>query len=182
MPLTVQPLPFGLRDVQLKPVVAGVAGSTVDLPIARTFSFSEVESFEELAGDDVVAASHGGGPTVDWSLEAGGISLEAYQVLAGGIVASSGTTPAQKKTYTKLTTDVRPYFQCEGQAISDSGGDVHCIVYRCKADGSLDGEFGQGAFWLTSCSGKGYGNLIASASPGLKLYDFIQNETAIAIT
>lgn len=182
MPLTTHALPFGLRDVKLKPIndATGVAGAGVDLPVSRTFSFAESEDFEELQGDDTTAASHGAGPTVEWELEAGGLNFEAYKVMAGGTITESGVSPAQKKVYSKLVTDARPYFQTEGQAISDSGGDVHCVVYRCKADDSLEGEFSNGSFFLTSASGKGYGDTVGT-TPTNKLYDFVQNETAIAI-
>lgn len=182
MPLTTHPLPFGLRDVKLKPITGvNTLGTAIDLPVARTFSFSETEEFEELQGDDVTAASHGSGPVVEWELESGGLPFEAFRAMAGGTVTESGTTPAQQKTYSKLATDARPYFQIEGQAISDSGGDVHGIVYRCKADGSLEGEFGNGAFFLLSASGKGYGDTVGE-TPTNKLYDFVQNETAVAIS
>lgn len=181
MPLTTHALPFGLRDVKLKPITAGnVLGAAIDLPVARTFSFSESEDFEELQGDDITAGSHGKGPQVEWSLESGGLPFEAFRCMAGGTITESGVTPSQKKVFSKLATDSRPYFQPEGQAISDSGGDVHGIVYRCKADGSLEGEFGNGAFFLLSADGKGYGDTVGT-TPTNKLYDFVQNETAIAI-
>jgi hypothetical protein len=175
-------LPYGLRDVKITPLGADgkTPGTPIDLPVARTFSFSETEDFEELAGDDQKQATHGAGPVVEWSLESGGISLEAYAAIAGGTVTTSGVTPAQVKTYKKKTTDVRPSFKVEGQAISDSGGDLHGIVYRAKADGSLEGEMAQGAFWLSSASGKGYGSLEAASLD--ELYDFVQNETAVAIS
>lgn len=181
MPLG-QALPFGLRDVKLTPLGANGAtpGTAVDLPVSRTLSFSEDEDFEDLRGDDTLVASHGSGPTVSWDLEAGGISLEAYAVMAGGTVTSSGTTPAQKKTYSKAITDGRPYFKIEGQSINDNGGDFHCVIYRAKATESLEGEMADGSFWLTAASGKGYGSL--EATPLGKVYDFVQNETAVAIT
>lgn len=175
-------LPFGLRDVQLTPFTTDAAtayATGIDLPVARTFSFSETEDFEELEGDDTKVASHGAGPTLEWDLESGGLPFEAYQIMAGGTITSEGTTPNMEKVYSKLANDSRPYFKAEGQAISDSGGDVHGIVYKAKADGSLEGEFGQGAFFLTSASGKAYGSTVA-ADVG-KLYDFVQNETAVAI-
>lgn len=170
-------LPYGLRDVQLRAISSAgvVATVAIDLPVARTLSFSETEDFEELRGDDRVQAAHGNGPTCEWEFEAGGISLEAYAAFAGGTVTSSGTTPAIKKTYNKKVTDARPYVQIEGQAISDNGGDLHGLIYRAKADGSLEGEMGDGAFWLTSASGKGY------ADAGDNVYDFIQNETVTPI-
>lgn len=172
-------LPFGLRQVVLTPIKADGTVDTankVTLPASRTFSFKETEDFEELTGDDSTIASHGSGPIVEWELEAGGVSLKVWKVLAGGTVTTTGTTPATVNTYTKLTTDSRPYFQVEGQAISDSGGDFHTVVYRCKADGDLEGNSEGGSFRLTSASGKGYGDLTTK-----KLYDFVQNEAVTAI-
>lgn len=181
MPLTNHPLPFGLRDVKLSPISSSnVVGTAIDLPVARTFSFAESEDYETLEGDDITVASVGSGPTVGWELESGGMPFEAYRAMAGGTITETGTTPAQSKVFSKLVTDARPYFQTEGQAISDSGGDVHGIVYRCKADGDLEGEFGNGAFFLLSASGTGFGDTVG-ASPTNKLYEFVQNETAIAI-
>jgi hypothetical protein len=174
-------LPFGLRDVKLTPLGADGAtpGTAVDLPVSRTLSFSETEDFEELRGDDAVEASHGSGPIVEWDLESGGISLEAYAVMAGGTVATAGVTPAQIKTYEKATTNARPYFKIEGQSINDNGGDFHAVIFRAKADGSLEGEMADGSFWLSSASGKGYGSLEAGTLG--KVYRFVHNETAAAI-
>lgn len=178
MALAVNALPFGLREIKLRAIdAAGVVSVTsVKLPASRTFKFSETEAFETLTGDDVTLASHGAGPVVEWSLEAGGISVDAYKVFAGGAVTTSGTSPASVKTYGKKRTDARPYFEVEGRAISDSGGDVHCIVHQCKADGSLEGEFTGGSFFLTAAAGKGYGDPTTD-----KLYEFVHNETAIAV-
>jgi len=182
MPLDTHALPFGLRDVKLFPIdLADYSiGVGVDLPVAQTFSFSDTEDFETLKGDDTTVASRGQGPSVEWELDSGGIPFEAYKIMAGGAISTSGTTPNQIKTFTKMATDSRPYFQVEGQAISDSGGDVHCIVYRCIADDSLEGEFGNGAFFVTQASGHGYGDILGNAPTG-KLYEFVQNETATAI-
>ena len=179
MPRSGNVLPFGLRDVKLYPLLANGLRDTankVDLPVSRVFSFSETEDFEELQGDDVTAASHGSGPIVEWELEAGGISFSAWKILAGGTTTASGTTPNEKLVYTKLNTDSRPYFEVEGQAISDSGGDFHMVVYKCKADGDLEANLENGSFTLTAASGKGYGQ----DSTG-KLYDFVQNESVTAI-
>lgn len=179
MALASYSLPFGLRDVKITPIKADGTLDTpnkVDLPAARTFSFTETEDFTELDGDDRKIAAHGGGPVVEWELEGGGISLEVWKALSGGTVVSAGVTPAAKKTFTKLTTESRPYFQVEGQAISDSGGDFHAVVYRCKADGDLEAEMSNGEFTLTSASGKGFGDLTSN-----KLYEFVHNETEIPI-
>jgi hypothetical protein len=170
-------LPYGLRDVKITPLEDdNTLGTSVDLPNSRTFSFEENEDFEELRGDDKVVAQRGQGATVSWELESGGISLEAYAVMAGGTVVVSGTTPAVKKTYTKKSTDSRPRFQVEGQALSESGGDFHVVLYNCKATESLSGELSDGAFWLTSGSGTAIGHPETD-----EVYDFVDNETAAAI-
>ena len=181
MALASPSLPFGLRDVKVFPIDDdGNVGSGVDLPAAQTFSFKEAETYEILKGDDLNLASHGGGPTVTWELESGGISLEAYQVIMGGSIATAGVSPNLVKTYTKGALDQRPYFQVEGQAISDSGGDMHCVVFRCKADGGFDGSFANAKFWVSKATGTGFGNVQTGGD--LKLYEFVQNETATAIS
>lgn len=181
MALAAKALPFGLRDVKLIPlgVDGATPGTAVDLPVSRTLSFAESEDFEELKGDDQTEASHGAGPIVEWSLEGGGISLEAWATMAGGTVTTTGTTPDIVKTYKKNVSEARPYFKAEGQSINDNGGDFHCVIYRAKADGSLSGEMANGSFLLTSASGKGYGSLEAGFEGDS--YDFIHNETETAI-
>lgn len=184
MALTTIPLPYGLRDVKLTAYTdAGattLAGTSVDLPNARTFSFSEAEEFVELRGDDNLVTTRGKGASVEWDLEGGGISLEALKVMTGGTITETGTTPAQKKSFKKLATDTRPYFKVEGQIISDSGGDVHCVLDRCRVTDKIEGEFSDGEFFLTGASGAALGSNIASRV-GV-LYEFVHNETAVAIS
>lgn len=176
-------LPFGLRDIKLIPYTDAsatvLAASMVDLPYARTLSFSEAEDFEDLRGDDELITSHGSNAWVEWQLESGGISLEAWAVLSGGEVTVSGVSPNVVKRYRKRTTTQKPSFMLVGQSISDSGGDVHCVMYRCKVTDNLEGEFGDNAFFLTAGSGMGYG----SRRPGEDglLYDFVQSETITSI-
>lgn len=184
MALATVPLPYGLRDVKVQKLSddgTTLVGGQIDLPYARTFNFKDTEDFEELRGDDTQVATHGAGPVVEWELESGGLSYEAVSTMFGGTVTTSGVTPNLKKRWRKLITDTRPYFRCEGQSISDSGGDVHGVVYRCKATDDFEGEFGDGSFFLTKGKGQGMGNLIAGADFGA-LYDFVQNESITAIT
>jgi hypothetical protein len=183
MPLTTIPLPYGLRDVKITPYsdAAGstLAGTSIDFPYSRTFSFTEAEDFEELRGDDKVVTTRGKGASVSWELEGGGLSFEAVAAMYGGTVTTTGTTPAQVKTWKKKVTDVRPWFKVEGQSISDSGGDVHGVVYKCRATDDLSGEFGDGAYFLTGASGSGVPATLTGNVD--TLYDFIHNETAVAI-
>lgn len=178
MAVATNQLPYGLRDVMVYPldIVSEAPAAGVDLPAARILSFSEAEEYEELRGDDKLIALKGKGPKVEWELEQGGISFAAYTVMVGGTVTTSGTTPAIKNTLHKKTTDARPYFRIEGQAISDSGGDFHCTIYKCRSDSTVEGKLEDGTFWLTHMSGSGIGLLSND-----DLYEFVQNETAAAI-
>jgi len=177
MAIATTALPYGMRDVRLTPVADdGSLGTPVDLPAAQTLSFSEAEEFEELRGDDAIIAIRGKGPKVEWTLEAGGISLGAYKVIAGGTLTLTGTTPNQIRKVSKLVTDVRPYFKAEGQSISDSGGDFHSILYKARAATNIEGGHADGTFWITKCGGTAIGRISDGA-----LYDFVQNETAVAI-
>lgn len=175
-------LPYGLREVQVIPL--GVGGATpatpIKLPLSRTLEFADTEEFNQLRGDDGVAASHGNGTTVTWSLESGGISYEAYAAMAGGAVTTTGVAPAVVKTYKKKVTDNRPYFKIKGRALGDTGGDTQAIIYRCKATGDIGGSFADGEFFLTSAEGEGYGSLEAGALTD-SAYDFVGSETAAAL-
>jgi hypothetical protein len=176
-------LPFGMRQVRLTPYTdvsaTALSASSVSLPNSQVFSFTETEDFEDLRGDDRLQTSHGKGPQIDWELTAGGISLDAYFVLAGGQAPiTTGTTPNQVKTYRKLVTDQRVPFKAEGRAISDNGGDMHAIVYRAKTTGDIAGSFEDGKFFLTNAKGTGYASLI---TPVDAVYDFVQNETPAVI-
>lgn len=183
MSLSTTPLPYGLRDVKLTRYTSDAAttleASSVDLPNSRTFSFSETEEFTELRGDDKVVTTRGKGAAVEWDLEAGGLSFEVLRVLAGGTIIESGVTPTQVKTFTKKATDSRPFFKVEGQAISDSGGDLHTVLDLCRSTGSIEGEFADGEFFLTSGSGAALPSRITGRED--TIYEFIQNETITAI-
>lgn len=181
-PLSSTALPYGIRDCKLTPYTdaAGtVLGSTsIDLPNMQTFSFSETEEFQELRGDDRVVTTRGQGAQVEWSLEAGGVDIRVWAILTGGTVTESGTAPNRKVTARKRSSDNRPFFRLEGQAISDSGGDVHAIVYRCRANSNIEGSFSDGEFFITSASGLGLPLMDEDFD---LLYDFVQNEVKEAI-
>jgi hypothetical protein len=177
MPISTTPLPYGLRDVKVALLDStDTPGTKVDLPVAQTFSFGEAEEFQELRGDDKIVAIRGKGPKVSWELEAGGISLQAYVVIAGGTLSLTGVTPNQIRKVNKKVTDARPYFYVEGQAISDSGGDFHAKLYKCRADADIEGELKDGEFAMLSLSGTGIGHGTTD-----DLYDLIHNETTTVI-
>lgn len=178
-------LPFGIRDIKVIPYTDMTAteleDTMVDFPYARTLSFTESEDFEDLRGDDQLVTSHGSGAWVEFEIEGGGISLEALAVLNGGEVTASGIAPARTKRYRKRVTDQKPWFCIIGQSISDSGGDLHTIIYRAKITDNIEGEFADQEFFMPTASGKGFGSWRPGAEFGT-LYDFLQQETITAIT
>lgn len=176
-------LPYGLRDVKLTRYTdetATVLDTTpIDLPVSRTLTFSETEDFSQLRGDDEVVANHGAGPIIEWELESGGISFEAWTVFSGGDLIESGLSPNRKRRLRKNVQQSRPEFKIEGQIISDSGGDLHAEIWRAKVTDKLEGSFNDSEFMLTHASGQGLGSKLA-ANLG-DLWDMTQNETIDSI-
>lgn len=182
-------LPYGIRDIKFRQYTdatcTALQAEIVDLPVSRTLSFKETEDFNQLEGDDEIVATHGAGPQVEWELESGGISLKAWSVMTGATYDASATRRVLKKN----TSQSRPYFYIEGQVISDSGGDIHCEIFRAKMNDDLEGEFAYGEFMVTSCSGVGYGSLmeILTGDDATEilvgdLYRFVQNDDVTTIS
>jgi hypothetical protein len=172
-------LPYGLRDVKVATLDnAGVKGTLVDLPNAQTFEFQESTETQELRGDDVVVAQRTTVSGVEWTLDSGGISFEAYSVIAGGTVSSTGVTPNVIKKWRRMGTDSYPDFYLEGQAMSESGGDNHTIIHRAKAN-QISGSHTDQEFWVSHAEGTGIATLTA-ANVGA-VWDMVANETATTI-
>lgn len=176
MALAVTRLPYGLRDVKVATLDnAGVKGSLVDLPNAQTFEFEESTTTQTLRGDDATAASRTTVDGIDWTLEAGGISFEAMSIIAGGVVASTGTTPAVIKTWVRLGTDSYPDFYLSGLALSESAGDHITKIHRAKAS-KISGSHTDGEFWVSHAEGTGIATLTV-ADVG-KVWTMQADETA----
>lgn len=176
-------LPFGIRQTKITPYTTPQAvtlGTGALYGNARTLSFEEAEDYEELRGDDKVIAIVGLGATVEWEMENGGIDVIAFKTINGGASVTTGTTPAQVTTYTKKVTDARPYFQAEGRAVSDLGGDFNVRLIRCRASEGVTGELADGAFWLSGASGVALPALLTGKVD--VLYEFVLNETAVPLT
>lgn len=160
-------MPFGLRDVKLTHSTLG----QVDLPAAQTLKFGERMRSGELSGDDKLQAVVSFSEAVEWELEAGGISLEAYSVLTGRTSTTSGTTPNRSYYLSASAQQAMPYVKIYGKALGASTDDVHCKIFKAKVT-SIEGTFSDGEFWVTSCKGLA----IDDGTNGI--FQFIQNETA----
>lgn len=176
-------LPYGIRDAKLTPYTDAqgtvLDTESVDLPNMQTLSFSESEEFQELRGDDKLITTRGQGAQVDWSLEAGGISIKAWAIMSGGSVIESGLTPNRKIILRKKATDARPFFRIDGRIVSDSGGDIHVRIYRCRCNDTIEGDFADGEFFVTNASGVGLPLLDDTND---YLYDIIRYESHQVLT
>ena len=87
--------PYGLNDVKL---YDDDGTNEVDLPVSATLKFTPRVGSGELYGDDGLQAVAGSVEALEWELEAGGISLEAWAKLSGLSVTEAGTTPNRTMT------------------------------------------------------------------------------------
>jgi hypothetical protein len=162
--------PFGLHDIKLVPATGG----EVDLPAAQTLKVTPRLTSGELSGDDSLVAVAAFVEAAEWELEAGGITLAAYAVLAGKTVTVSGTTPNAYSTMNMAAGDRMPYIKIYGQALGVGIDDLHVKLYKAKCM-KLEGELKEGAFLITKCSG------IAVQLAGSGIWDWVQNETSTAL-
>ena len=161
--------PFGIRDIKLTPISGG---TQVDLPNERTLSFSERLVSGELRGAGKTVAVVSEVDAVEFSLEAGGISLEAYALMSGRTAVESGTTPNKTNTLNGDGAERYPYFKVYGKSLGDGDDDIHVKLYKCKLTGGIEGSLADGEFWVTACSGI----CIDNGTNGI--WDIVQHETA----
>jgi hypothetical protein len=179
MAIAVLRLPYGLRDVKVATLDnTGVKGTLVDLPAAQTLEFQEETASQVLRGDDTTIAQRVTIDNVSWTLESGGISLEAYVVIAGGTLTTTGTTPSVVKKWRRMGTDAYPDFFLEGQSMSESSGDDHIVFHRAKAT-QISGTHQDQEFWVSHAEGNAIATLTV-ANVGA-VWDMVANETVAPI-
>jgi len=164
--------PFGINEIKL----ANTTGTTqVALPFDRTMQFSERLVSGELRGSGKTVAVVSEVDAVEFSLEAGGISLEAYALMSGRTVVESGTTPTRINTLTSTGAARFPYFLLYGKSLGDGDDDVHIKLWKCKLTSGIEGSLADGEFFVTACSGV----CIDDGTNGI--FDIVQNETATTL-
>ncbi|MFP4344254.1 MAG: hypothetical protein ACLFU8_06150 [Anaerolineales bacterium] len=162
--------PFGLHDLKL----TNMAGdSQVDLPYAQTLQFKERLVSGELRGDGKTVAVVSEVDAVEASLEAGGISLEAYALMTGRTASESGSTPNRVNTLTGSGAERLPYFKVYGKSLGDGDDDVHVKLYKCKLTDGLEGNLADGEFLMSNA-----GSIICIDDGTNGIWDIVQNETA----
>lgn len=159
--------PFGLHAVRL------VSGATVvDLEAARTMKFTPRLQSGELMGNDAIQAVAANIIALDWSLEEGGIPLEAYALITGWTLTESGSTPNRINTLPFELGTAMPWFKIYAQVLGGEGtDDLHVLIYRAKVT-SIDGQFQGGQFYVTSMTG------VALRDSGGDFVEAIAHETS----
>ena len=171
---------LGINDAKISKLLTDTALATtydvpVDVPGIQSLKVNPKFLEKELKGDEQILDVYSKLVSVDWSFEGAKISLPALAILIGGTVISEGITPTGKQTYNVKTTDRPPFFKIEGQSTYTDAGDIHVILYKCKAskaDYELKGE----DYAIVSASGRGIGTAFTG-----DIKDIIINETAVDI-
>lgn len=92
------------------------------------------------------------------------------------VVLSGGEYPlSPRQTYTLKSDDVPAYFKLAGKADYTDAGDVHVVLYKCKAT-SVEYELQGEEYALVTASGKAIGTMNDK-----KVKDVVINETATPI-
>jgi hypothetical protein len=162
---------YGLHDIKL----TNLAGTTqVDLPAAQTMTWNETIVSDSLRGDDKIVSTNSFVEGGEFTLEAGGISLEAYALMTGETVVSAGSTPNRTVTLTRTAGKAFPWMKVYGRALGDNGDGVHVKLRKAKLT-SLEGNMTGQEFYIT----KAGGIFIADSSD--QLYDIVKLETDAAL-
>lgn len=143
----------------------------VDVPGIRRLRVSPSFVEKELRGDEAVLDTYSKLESIEWSFENAKISLDALAILLGGEV----TGDTGKQTYTLKSDDVPAYFKLVGKADYTDAGDIHVVLYKCKAT-SVEYELQGEEYAVVTASGKAIGTV-----NNKKVKDVIINETATEI-
>ena len=141
--------PYGIREIK---IISADDSQVASLPASQKLDFSERfasaerNNYEGLVGVNTLLEA------VEWSLEAGGISLDAHALLMGAAVDVAGSTPNVRRSIRRRALDAMPYVKIYGRAVGDAGDAVHVLLFRCQVT-SMEGSLAGQSFYVTSCSG-----------------------------
>jgi len=183
MTLTKEAGLLGLDDVKIFEVTADTSqtltyGSAVDVPGMQNIELSPSYIQKPLMQDEEIDGYYSKLKSISWSFANAKVSLDALNILEGGSITSSGTTPNQKHTFTLTDTSEPKYFKLEGKInySSDAIGDFHLVLYKCKAL-SVQVEYKAQNYAVISASG-----IAIPTVNNSKIRDYVVNETAAPIS
>lgn len=180
MALVKESLVLGLNDAKISELLSDDStaltyDAAVDVPGITALTVNPIFDEKELRGDEKILDHMTKLVAIDWSFENVKISLDALAILEGGTVETDGATPAETHTYTVKDTDQPGYFKLEAKSDYTDVGDVHVVLFKCKAN-SVDVSFIGEDYAKVSVAGKAIGTV----NDG-KIRDIIFNETAAEI-
>jgi hypothetical protein len=173
---------YGVADVKIFPLTADsdtatTYGTAIDVPGIQDLKMTPNYVEKSLQGDDATIESDTKLSDIDFTVQHAKISLEVLEVIEGGTITESGSTPNQVKEYLQTTASKPEYFKLEAQVrfVDTGAADVHMILHKCKA-GKVDVEVKGDDYAVVSFSGKAIGTLFGGKVKSIKI-----NETEAAI-
>jgi len=134
--------PFGLHSI----VVTNISGaSQVSLPTANRMMVKERLQTGEAEGDDKLAAIASTVLAAEWELETKGISLEAWAIMTGRTLTTTGSSPNEIKSMVQDGSERMPYFKIYGKSLGEGDDDVHVLLFKCKITDGIEftNQFGE---------------------------------------
>jgi len=167
---------LGINDAKIFKLLTDTSetltyGTPVDVPGIRRLRVSPNFIEKELRGDEAVLDTYSKLDSIEWSFENAKISLDALAIMIGGEV----TEDTGRQTYTLKSDDVPAYFKLVGKSDYTDAGDVHVVLYKCKAT-SVEYELQGEEYAMVTASGKAIGTV-----NNKKVKDVVINETATDI-
>jgi hypothetical protein len=162
--------PFGLNQIKVK-----IGATLITLQAAQVMNFTPRMIGGELKGNDHIVTVGAAVEALEWSLENGGLQLDAYALMTGWTATESGSTPNKVNTLTAHVGTAMPYFTIYGKVLGSGLDDVHVKIFKAKITGNIEGQFQGGEFHIDKMSG------IAVEDAVLGLFQLVQNETAAAL-
>lgn len=149
--------PFSIEDLEVATLSGDTPGSAVDLFGVSSFNWDVEADSEQLRGDDQVLYTEIFGKRVTWSATWGAYGPDGLDVIDGGSVGTSGTTPNEIVTYTMSATPTSEYFEVTALARAADGGGFEAMVLKAKATRGPAGTLSDGAYSQPSVDGEGVG-------------------------
>jgi hypothetical protein len=151
---TGNPLPFGLKDVQIIPFDAAAAtedtftddpADLVDFGYSRSFAFTINMTEVNQEGNDQVLATEYFDEKGTGTLEAAGMNINGLATLWGQVVTTTGVTPNKIAKLTRDVTVTKPFVGLQGRSRSSRGGAYVTTIMKAKAGGgpNMTQQYGQ---------------------------------------
>lgn len=157
MPVTKETKMLGINDLKIAKITADTTtsitfGTLVDIPGIQTLSLTPSFIEKDLRGDEAVLDRYTKLDYISWTINNALMSLDALAIFFGGTITTSGTGATEKNVFTVLSTDIPQYFKLEGQTKYTDAGDVHIVLFKCKAS-KVDYELKGEDYAMVSASG-----------------------------